>query len=229
MYPASTTKIMTALLALEYGRLDEPFTVPKQIAKLPRDSSLVPLKRRARSFPCWIFCTADAAFGQRRGGGHCDACSPLVDEFVARMNQRASELGSEHALQKPTRLHAGRPLHHRPGSALITGRRCSPNFPPNRVHRSYTLPALSKNKKRKLTSTDEMILESSPNYYPYENRRQNRLPLQGRGIASSARPKRTARRSSRSRSRAAKRADGPTPGDFQRTASRNTKSTLQRT
>ena len=45
VYPASTTKIMTALLALEYGKLDEVATVSENAVKsLEGTGSVVSLK-----------------------------------------------------------------------------------------------------------------------------------------------------------------------------------------
>ena len=43
LYPASTTKIMTLLLALERGGLDQEITIPACAADVPKDSSLVPV------------------------------------------------------------------------------------------------------------------------------------------------------------------------------------------
>ena len=44
LYPASTTKIMTALLAIEYGKLDENIIVGKEINLLEADASKAGLK-----------------------------------------------------------------------------------------------------------------------------------------------------------------------------------------
>ena len=43
LYPASTTKIMTLLLALERGGLNQEITIPACAADVPKDSSLVPV------------------------------------------------------------------------------------------------------------------------------------------------------------------------------------------
>ena len=42
-YPASTTKMMTLLLALENEELDKQVTIPSCAADVPSDSSLVPV------------------------------------------------------------------------------------------------------------------------------------------------------------------------------------------
>ncbi len=43
MNPASTTKIMTILLALEYGDINSVVTIPKEAGQVPLDSSMVPV------------------------------------------------------------------------------------------------------------------------------------------------------------------------------------------
>ena len=40
LYPASTTKVLTALLAIEYGDLNEIVTVGNEANLAPKDSSL---------------------------------------------------------------------------------------------------------------------------------------------------------------------------------------------
>ena len=94
MYPASTTKIMTVMLALESGiDLATPIIVPKQAAQIPKDSTLVPV------FPGDQLTFGDLLYGCMLASGN-DAANAIavlvagsVDEFVERMNRRAQELG----------------------------------------------------------------------------------------------------------------------------------------
>lgn len=94
MYPASTTKIMTVLVALESGiDLDTPIIVPQQAAKIPKDSTLVPV------FPGDQMRFGDLLYGCMLASGN-DAANAVavlvagsVDAFVERMNARARELG----------------------------------------------------------------------------------------------------------------------------------------
>lgn len=94
MYPASTTKIMTVMLALESGiSLDTPVVVPQQAAKIPKDSTLVPV------FPGDQLPFGDLLYGCMLASGN-DAANAVavlvagsIDAFVDRMNRRASELG----------------------------------------------------------------------------------------------------------------------------------------
>ena len=94
MYPASTTKILTVMIALESGiALDTPVMVPQQAAQIPTDSTLVPV------FPGDQLPFGDLLYGCMLASGNDAANSVAVlvagsiEAFVERMNQRAVELG----------------------------------------------------------------------------------------------------------------------------------------
>lgn len=96
MYPASTTKVMTLLLALESGiGMDTIIVVPKQANQIPADSSLIPV------FPGDVMPFRDLLYGFMLTSGNDGAnavavlVSGSVDTFVDRMNARALELGCE--------------------------------------------------------------------------------------------------------------------------------------
>lgn len=95
-YPASTTKVMTLLLALESGiAMDTPIVIPQQAAEIPADSSLVPV------FPGDLMTFRDLLYGFMLTSGNDGAnavavlVSGNVEAFVERMNKRAKELGCE--------------------------------------------------------------------------------------------------------------------------------------
>lgn len=95
MNPASTTKVMTLMLALEYGesRMQEVVTVPAEAASIPADSSKVPVQVGEQM----IF--ADLLYGLilRSGNDAANAIAVIiggsVENFVRMMNERAQELG----------------------------------------------------------------------------------------------------------------------------------------
>ena len=96
MYPASTTKIMTLMLALESDiPLDGPITVPQEAADVPEGSSVVPVK------PGDVMSFSDLLYGFMLSSGNdgANAVAVLVDgsipAFVEHMNRRAAELGCE--------------------------------------------------------------------------------------------------------------------------------------
>ena len=94
MYPASTTKIMTLLLALESDiGLDERVTIPAEAADVPKGSSVIPVE------PGDVMSFRDLLYGFMLSSGNdgANAIAVLVDgsisAFVARMNQKAETLG----------------------------------------------------------------------------------------------------------------------------------------
>ena len=96
MYPASTTKIMTLMLALESDiDLDEVVTVPKAAGDIPAGSSTIPVKPGDRlTFRDLLY-----GFMLNSGNDGANAIAVLVDgsisKFVERMNARARKLGCE--------------------------------------------------------------------------------------------------------------------------------------
>jgi len=93
VFPASTTKIMTLLLALEYGHLNDTVTIPKEAADIPGDSSRVPVQIGEK----FKFRDLLYAFMMRSGNDGANAVAVIIDgsleKFIDRMNRKATELG----------------------------------------------------------------------------------------------------------------------------------------
>ncbi|MBQ4577038.1 MAG: D-alanyl-D-alanine carboxypeptidase, partial [Firmicutes bacterium] len=92
-YPASTTKILTVLLGLEYGQLDRMVTVTD--GAIGVEGSSIYLARGER------ISMEDLLYGALLRSGN-DAATAIaaeisgsVDAFVELMNRRARELGAE--------------------------------------------------------------------------------------------------------------------------------------
>ncbi|NLC31883.1 MAG: hypothetical protein GX781_01110 [Clostridiales bacterium] len=91
-YPASTTKIMTLLLALEHMNMDQTVTIPGAASAVPKDSSLVPV------YPGEVMPFKDLLYGLmlRSGNDAANAVAVLtsgsVESFAALMNKKAAEL-----------------------------------------------------------------------------------------------------------------------------------------
>ncbi len=93
----STTKLMTALLAVEKGNLDQRITITSQInhdiSQLSADSSVMGIKKgetytlRELLYGLFLVSGNDAAIAI------ADAISGSVPKFVALMNQKAQQLG----------------------------------------------------------------------------------------------------------------------------------------
>ncbi len=106
LYPASTTKILTALLAIENGNLDEIVTVGNEVNLTPRDSSLacidvgeqITLKDLLVGLMVSSGNDAALAIGAHIGrivSGDPDMpYTQALDKFYELMNKRAAELGA---------------------------------------------------------------------------------------------------------------------------------------
>ena len=92
-YPASTTKIMTCMLALEAGNLDDSVTVGEEVTPFTNYSSLMGLKSGD------TVTMRDLVYGLMLVSGN-DAAAAIavhvggsIESFVAMMNAKASQLG----------------------------------------------------------------------------------------------------------------------------------------
>ena len=94
MYPASTTKILTAYVAIKYGSLDQEITVTENAMQTERDSSVCNLAvgdvltLRQLLYGLMLRSGNDAAVAIAEG------VSGSVADFVALMNQEAKRLGA---------------------------------------------------------------------------------------------------------------------------------------
>ena len=96
MYPASTTKIMTCILAMESGiDLDQTVVIPREAANVPEGSSVVGVRQGDEI--TWRDLLGGLML--RSGNDAANAIAVLtsgsIDAFVARMNEKAAELNCE--------------------------------------------------------------------------------------------------------------------------------------
>lgn len=94
LYPASTTKIMTALLLLEYGHLNDVVTASREaITTVPRGSSHVGLKIGEQMTLYDLLICMLVPSGNDAANVIAEAVGGTIPDFVYKMNQRAKELG----------------------------------------------------------------------------------------------------------------------------------------
>lgn len=93
LYPASTTKIMTAILAIEYGNMDDMVTVDPEVISLTKGSHIALDYDEQVSFKDLLYAlmTASANDAALALGKHV---SGSVQGFVDLMNEKAKELGA---------------------------------------------------------------------------------------------------------------------------------------
>ncbi len=167
-YPASTTKIMTALIALEMGGdLDETLEVSERAVDMPSDASVVPFKAGE------IVTLRDALYGLMLVSGNdaaiaiAEYISGDVETFVELMNKTAARLGCKDTnFENPHGLHEDLHVTTAYDLALIMDAAME-----NEMFReiistvTYDLSATLKNPSRKLTTLNLQIQPSNTDYY----------------------------------------------------------------
>ncbi|MGE5559478.1 MAG: serine hydrolase [Chloroflexota bacterium] len=159
LYPASTTKIMTALLALELGKLEDGVTAGDDV--LTVDGSRIYLEPGEQQtlndllYAMMLSSANDAAWAiaEHYGG--------TVDHFVELMNQRAAELGATNThFVNPNGLHdRGHITTARDLSLIARAAMVNPVFAAIVSTRKHVMPWLSKNTVRELYNINDMLYD----------------------------------------------------------------------
>ena len=168
MYPASTTKMMTILLALESGiDLDTVITIPKAANDVPSDSSFVPV------LPGEQMTFRDLLYGTMINSGNDGSNSIAVlvagsvEGFVERMNTRAVELGC-------TRTHFVNPHGYHDEDHYTTAldlARIAAAAMKNETFReivsatTYTMAPTSRRREKQLSTRNSLLRPESDFYY----------------------------------------------------------------
>lgn len=168
IYPTSMVKMMTVLVALENGILDEMVTVTRQmLQQVPIGILGADLKREEEiSLKDLLYCTmvasatdASVVVAEHIGGS--------VGGFLLMMNEKAAELGCQntnysnvHGLHDENTYTTARDIARITAAALE-----------NEVFREifctaeYTLAATNKHEERKITTTNNMMNSQKSKYY----------------------------------------------------------------
>ena len=94
MYPASTTKVLTALLCLENCELDEEVTVSSSaLSAVPQGSSIAGLRRDEIMTVYDMLVCLLVASGNDAANAIAEHVAGSIEAFVEMMNRRAEELG----------------------------------------------------------------------------------------------------------------------------------------
>ena len=94
IYPASTTKILTAYIALKYGDLSATVTVGENALKIPSDSSVAWLSQGDKLTLEALLYALMLPSGNDAAIAIAEHISGSVDAFVALMNEEAHLLGA---------------------------------------------------------------------------------------------------------------------------------------
>jgi len=168
MYPASTTKIMTAMIALNKLKLNQRVTVPKEAANVPSDSSLVPLTPGEQMSVRDLITGLMIRSGNDAANALAVLCSGSVEQFAALMNRHAGRLGMESTnFTNPHGYHSAE--HYttaRDMARLVVESLHSQAFMDIITTRSYTMAATAKRKELTIKNSYGILDISSKYYVP---------------------------------------------------------------
>jgi D-alanyl-D-alanine carboxypeptidase (penicillin-binding protein 5/6) len=170
MYPASTTKVMTGLLASEFKNLDEQITASPNVVKIERGSSQIYLNpgeiltMRQLLYALMLPSANDAAIAI------AEAIGGSVDGFATIMNERAQSLGAMNThFANPNGLHDDN--HYttaRDLSVIAREGMKNPIFREVVGTYQYVIPATNKQVERNYLTNGNKLISKVNNKYKYE-------------------------------------------------------------
>lgn len=169
-YPASTTKIMTGILAVEYGKFDEIVTIGENPPLVKIGSSqiyLVPGEQLTMDqllYALMVESANDAAVAI------AEQISGSVDEFVKLMNEKAKKIGANNThFVNPNGLHDDN--HYTTARDLSLMAKYAMTLPKFREvvkTLNYTIPKTNKQDERNYITNTNKLLWKINDKYRYE-------------------------------------------------------------
>ncbi len=168
-YPASITKVMTALVALEHGDLNDVITVSDHAVTSVQGTSHIALSSGE------VLTLEEALYGMMLASAN--DCSVAIAEnvggseeaFVKMMNEKAQELGAKNTnFVNPHGLHDVNHYTTAYDMALITREAMKhPDFVRIAGARTYTMSATNKQGEERTHSNQNLMLHPGKYYYEY--------------------------------------------------------------
>ena len=170
MFPASTTKIMTAILVLENCDLDETVTASYDaIMNIPEGYVTAEIKGEEQFTVEQLLEMLLVHSANDAGNVLAEYVGGSIDSFVSMMNTKVNELGLNNThFTNPYGLQEDNHYTTAYDLAKIM-QYCIQNDDFRRIAGSVScsIPATNKSDVRSYTSTNQLILPDSPNYYSY--------------------------------------------------------------
>lgn len=168
--PASITKIMTAILTIENGNLNDIVRVPREaVSSIPAGYSVADLKPYEEL-------SVDQLLQLLMVHSANDAANVLafyidgsIENFANRMNQKLSELGLQNShFVNPSGIHDDNHYSTSHDIAILM-QYCIKNttFRKYSGLKSCQIPATNLSGERFFNNTNTMLSNNSPDYYPY--------------------------------------------------------------
>ena len=170
MYPASTTKIMTAILTIENCNLDDVVTVPYEaISTIPSGYSIAALQAGEQLTVNQLLQVLLVHSANDAANVLAYHVSGDIDTFAALMNKKVEELGLENThFTNPSGQHDDNHYTTAHDLAIIM-KYCMQNSTfRNLTKQKYCIiPVTNKYEERVFTSTNELLDASTTYYYQY--------------------------------------------------------------
>lgn len=167
MYPASTTKVLTAILVLENGNLDDITTVSREaISSIPPGYSSAYLSEGEEISVKSLLEVLLIHSANDSANVLAEYISGSIDSFVDLMNQKATELGCTNTHFTNTNGIQDENHYSTASDLAIIAKYCMQNstFRTLVAMKSCTIPATNKSEQRKYINTNDSIIESSEYY-----------------------------------------------------------------
>lgn len=169
MYPASTTKILTAILTIENCNLDDIVTVPYEaISTIPSGYSVAALQPGEQLTVEQLLQVLLVHSANDAGNVLAYHISGSIESFANLMNQKVLELGLENThFTNPSGIHDENHYTTAYDLAIIM-KYCMKNTTFRNISglKYCTIPATNKYEKRVFNTTNELLTNtSSSNYY----------------------------------------------------------------
>lgn len=167
-YPASITKVMTTLVALENSKLTDQLTYQADtLNAIEQGSSRVGVEAdETMTIEDALYCVMLAS-GNDTAAGVAEHIGGTIDNFVDMMNAKAEELGCTNThFMNPHGLHSEEHYTCAKDMGLIVQAAIqNPDFCKIASSKSYTVPKTNKSEARELWNHHKMLLPASEYHY----------------------------------------------------------------
>lgn len=170
VYPASTTKILTALIVLEKLNLNKVLTASKTACSIPSDASNVGIKPGEKMTVKNLLYAMMVSSSCESANILAEGVAGSIPKFVVMMNKRAKQLGATHS--NFVNAHGyDDPKHYTTAyDMLLISRQAMKNYTFRAIVStvSYKIPATNVHKQGiTLKTTNKLMIKGSGYYYSY--------------------------------------------------------------
>lgn len=167
IYPASTTKVLTTIIAIETLDLDTPIVVTKTGIAIPWDSSRSYLEvGEVMTVENLLYCTLLSS-GNDAANMLGEAVSGNIKDFVNLMNEKAIDIGCTNT--HFANAHGYHDNNHyttaEDMAKIVSYALKNDTFRSICETKTYTVPATNKSNERKLVNTNRLILTKEESKY----------------------------------------------------------------